>query len=110
MAMRSKYHNKKVFWNGEQFDSKRERDRYAELLLLQRARVITGLSRQVRFELIPNQKVNGELFRKVEYVADFTYWEDGNFVVEDCKGFKTDVYIIKKKLLLQRYGHVIRET
>lgn len=108
--MRSKYHNKKVIWNGEQFDSKRERDRYAELLLLQRARVINGLSRQVRFELIPNQKVNGELFRKVEYVADFTYWEDGNFVVEDCKGFKTDVYIIKKKLMLQRYGHVIRET
>lgn len=107
----NKYHNKKVEWHGEQFDSIKERDRYIELLLMQRARMINNLSRQVHFELTPNTHVNGEFIRKSEYVADFTYWDkDGHFVVEDCKGFKTDTYILKKKMLLYRYGYLIKET
>lgn len=48
--------------------------------------------------------------RKCTYVADFTYREDGEFIVEDYKGFKTEEYKIKKKLLLERYGYRIRET
>jgi hypothetical protein len=43
-------------------------------------------------------------------VADFTYMEDGKLVVEDCKGFKTDVYKIKKKLMLWVHGIRIKET
>jgi len=108
--MRNKYHNKKVIWRGEKFDSIKERDRYAELLLLQRARKITGLSRQVAFQLTQNHRVDGELIRESSYIADFTYWEDGKFVVEDCKGFRTDLYRLKKKMLLEKYGYLIRET
>lgn len=107
---KNKYHNKKTVWRGEKFDSLRERDRYAELLLLQRAGAISGLSRQVEFELTPNIRVEGKLYRKSVYVADFTYWENGKFIVEDCKGYRTDVYKLKKKLMLAKWGYLIRET
>lgn len=103
----NKYHNKKS--NG--FDSIRERKRYYELLLLERAGKIQRLKRQVRFELIPAQYKDGKCVeRRCDYVADFTYWQDNKFVVEDCKGFKTDVYKIKKKLMLWRYDIRIKET
>ena len=75
-------------------------------MLLERAGKISDLKRQVKFELIPKQQ--GE--RACNYVADFTYYEDGKYVVEDCKGYKDKVYRIKKKLLLWVHGHRIRET
>ena len=53
--MSTKYHSRKVVWNGIQFDSAKEARRYQELLLLKRAGVILDLERQVKFELIPAQ-------------------------------------------------------
>ena len=109
--MRSKYHNKKVEIDGEVFDSLKEASRWQELKLLERAGVIHGLSRQHRFELIPVQKKDGKVIeRPITYIADFCYVEDGKPVVEDCKGMRTDVYKIKKKLMLFVHGVEIRET
>lgn len=88
------------------FDSKKEFHRWCELNILQKAGKISGLSRQVSFELIPKQ--TGE--RAVNYVADFTYYEDGYFIVEDCKGYKTEVYKIKKKLMQYVHGIKIKEV
>ena len=106
-----KYHNKKIEVNGEKFDSTKEYSRWCELKMLEKAGEIIGLTRQQRYELIPSQKVDGKVVeRPVYYVADFCYIENGNPVVEDCKGIKTDVYIIKRKLMLYVYGIVIRET
>lgn len=86
------------------YDSKKEARRHRELLLLERANKITNLERQVKFELIPKQ--DGE--RACTYVADFVYTnvDTGERVVEDTKGFKTEVYRIKKKLML--WVHKIR--
>lgn len=94
------------------WDSRKEKRRGQELELLQRAGKIHDLQRQVRFTLIPAQYSNGKcLFRSTVYVADFTYrLEDETFIVEDCKGYKTDIYKIKKKLLYERYGYLINET
>ena len=107
-----KYHNFKVTVNGEKFDSRKEAGRYKELTLLQRAGKITDLNRQIRYLLIPAQyDENGVCIeRGVSYVADFVYKENGQLVVEDTKGLKTDVYIIKRKLMLHQYGIRIRET
>lgn len=103
----SKYGNKKI--GG--FDSRKEKKRYEELLLMQRAGVISGLDRQVRFELIPAQYADGKCVeRSCFYIADFTYWQNGKHIVEDCKGFKTDVYKIKRKLMLWRWNIRIKET
>lgn len=105
--MYSKYGNRR----SGGFDSQLERRRYNELLLLEKAGKISELRRQVKYELIPNQYKDGKcLYRKVTYVADFTYMEDGALVVEDSKGFKTPEYIIKKKLMYQIHGIIIKET
>lgn len=107
----SKYHSKKITVNGQTFDSQLEARRFRELLLLERAGAITGLQRQVKFELIPSQRIGGKVVeRACNYVADFTYIENGQKVVEDAKGYKTPEYRIKKKLLLWVHGIQIRET
>ena len=107
----SKYHNKKVCYNGIAFDSHKEAQRYSELLLLFRAGVITDLRLQVPFELIPAQRINGKIVEKsCKYIADFVYTENGNIVVEDTKGFRTKEYKIKKKLLLYVHGIQIKEV
>lgn len=92
--------------DGQKFDSVKEFHRWGCLRLLERAGRISDLKRQVSFELIPKQ--DGE--RACSYVADFVYYEDGKLVVEDCKGFKTDVYRMKKKLMLWVHGIHIKET
>ena len=43
-------------------------------------------------------------------MADFTYYENGEYVVEDCKGYRTDTYKLKKKLMLWVHGIRIKET
>jgi hypothetical protein len=115
-----KYRNKKTTVNGITFDSKKEAQRYMELMMLQKAGVIEHLRCQVEFELIPAQhelirkdgklKKGKLLERKCVYKADFVYFENGQIVVEDVKGMKTKDYIIKRKLMLQVHGVRIREV
>lgn len=113
-----KYGNQRtrVIFEGETyyFDSKHEAQRFRELLLLVRAKAITDLKRQVRYRLIPAQKdKHGKLLeRPCDYVADFVYIDTatGEPVVEDAKGFRTQAYIIKRKLMLERYGIRIKEV
>ena len=106
----SKYRNSKTVSNGMTFDSKKEAKRYQELLLLARSNEIDNLRTQVRFELIPSQKLEGKTVeRPVHYVADFVYYRDGQLVVEDTKGMKTRDYVIKRKLMLFREGIQIHE-
>jgi hypothetical protein len=110
----NKYRNKKFQLDGKTFDSQREARRYQELRLLLRAGVITDLQMQVPFELIPSQKICGKVVeRPVKYVADFVYTtEDGLQVVEDVKSPATHTpqYILKRKLMLYRYGIRVREV
>lgn len=106
----TKYNNRVVNRDGMTFDSVREYRRFCELALLERAGQITELQRQVKFELIPSQKIDGKVVeRACTYVADFVYTENGKKVVEDTKGFKTKDYIIKRKLMLHVHGIKIQE-
>ena len=111
--MQNKYHAKKVQYNGMTFDSKHELERWQELQILQRAGVIEQLKRQVKFDLIPAQKIGGKLVeRAAYYVADFTYLQNGRFVVEDAKSpaTRTPEYILKRKLLLWIHGIRVKEV
>lgn len=109
-SFRSKYHSKKTVVDGIEFDSKKEANRFCELRLLERVGKVTDLQRQVKFELIPSQRVDGKVVeRACSYVADFVYMQDGKKVVEDTKGFKTADYIIKRKLMLWVHGIQIKE-
>ena len=108
----NKYHNVKWELYGEKYDSQKECKRHQELKLLERAGEIKNLKRQVPFELIPNQYVDGKLVeRKCMYVADFCYEENGKLVVEDVKSdiTKTPLYKVKKKLMLKVHGIRIKE-
>lgn len=102
-AIESKYGNKKIVIDGEKFDSERESKRWKELLILQHIGEIKDLRRQVRFELQPSYKKNGKTIRAITYVADFTYFLNGKLVVEDSKGYRTEVYKLKKKLFEYKY-------
>ena len=105
----SKFGNRHVEIDGIRFDSGKEARRYSELKLLERAGQIKNLELQPRFLLQESFKRNGETHRKIEYVADFRYIEDGKQVVEDVKSVitkKHPVYALKKKLLFKKYPDI----
>lgn len=108
----SKYRNKKT----SGYDSKKEYNRAFELQMLERKGIISGLQKQVKFLLIPAQyqgsgKEKKCIERSCSYYADFVYWDkDGNMVVEDTKGLRTEVYKIKKKLMLSVHGIMVKEV
>lgn len=109
----TKYNNKKITVDGQKFDSKKEANRYKELKLMEKAGAIKDLRMQAKFTLIPAQRdeATGKVVeRECSYKADFVYEEDGKTVVEDVKGFRTKEYVIKRKLMLWRYGIRIREV
>ena len=110
----SKYGNQKTTLDGITFDSRKEANRWAELKLLERAGKITFLQRQVSFVLVPKQVRDGKMIeRPVVYKADFAYKDEtGRDVVEDVKSkaTKTQVYILKRKLMLWEYGIEVREV
>ena len=103
-----KYKSKKTIVDDIQFDSRLEAKRYTELKLLQKSGKIKELQLQPSFELIPSFKKNGKTFRKSTYKADFQYidTETGKTIVEDVKGFKTELYKLKKKLFEYKFEHL----
>ena len=120
----TKYHNRKTVFGGMEFDSKKEAERYAELKMLEKLGVIQHLERQKKYELIPSQELptpisektgaNKGYMKKIErgitYVADFVYVKDGQTIVEDVKGVRTEAYKIKRKLMLWVHGIQVIET
>lgn len=111
----SKYHNRVLITEDGKFDSVHEFSRWQELKLMQKAGEIYDLQRQVPFVLIPTQKdeLTGKVLeRECKYIADFVYrsCKNGRIVVEDAKGAKTEVYKLKKKIMLYRHGIRIREV
>lgn len=119
---KNKYHATKTAVDGIVFDSKKEARRYVELTALERAGEISDLRLQVKYELVPEQrepetigprggKRPGKRLEAARYyVADFVYTKSGETVVEDCKGVRTDVYKLKRALMLWKYGIKIHET
>lgn len=106
----SKYRNQKVTVDGETFDSKKEYGRWVQLQIMERAGAISDLKRQVKFELAPAVKIQGRQRPPLSYVADFVYEQNGQKVVEDSKGFKTEGYRIKRHLMAAVHGIEIKET
>jgi len=106
----SKYKNIKTT---DGFDSKKEKKRYLELEIMQKAGVIKCLAKQIPFELLATFKdKQGITERGIKYIADFVYYdnEKKSFVIEDVKSSftkKLPAYIIKKKLVKKFYPDYI---
>ena len=109
----SKYGNIKCEYEGIKFDSKAERKRYITLLLWQQSGVISDLELQVKYVLTASKKRDdNSTERASSYTCDFQYkcGETGKLIVEDVKGGKsTDLFIQKRKLMLEKYGITVRE-
>lgn len=101
-----KYRNQRTELLGKTFASKKEAQRYLQLLAMQHAGQISGLELQPVYLI----EIGGELICR--YIGDFRYIEDGQTFVEDVKSSatKTPVYRLKKKLLYALYGIEIREV
>ena len=104
----SKYRNVKTAVNDVQFDSVKESKHYLELMLMERAGLITDLELQPVFIL--QEKLAG--MRAIKYVADFR-WVDvatGKTHVKDSKGFQTAAFRIKAKLFKAKFPDLIFEV
>ena len=134
--MRNKQYRARNKYNARKsggFDSRKEERRFQELRLLERAGEIDNLRTQVKYVLIPAQREeSGEVFTRgrnkgqrkpgrvieheVSYYADFVYHDinTDREVVEDVKGCRDSeaykLYVVKRKLMLWRYGIRIREV
>lgn len=118
----SKYGAKKAEVDGIKFDSQGEAKRYKYLKELEVFGIIEDLQLQKKYILIPAQYEEGRITKRgtfkrgksiegaCSYYADFEYTYKGKRIVEDYKGVRLDVYIIKRKLMLWRYNIRIYET
>lgn len=106
-----KYKNRRCFEGDQAYRSELERDRHQELLLLERAGHIAGLTREVPFELAPGVVIQGRKRPPVRYFADFVYsTADGRIIVEDAKGMRTPSYKLKRHFMKHIHNIDILET
>ncbi|OJA82927.1 hypothetical protein BGV71_14245 [Burkholderia ubonensis] len=103
-----KYRNVRCEYDGIKFDSRRERDRWVELMRQRNAGEISNLERQVVFVLADPVVIDGRKRPALRYIADFVYERDGATVIEDVKGRITEGYRIKRHLMASR-GLMITE-
>lgn len=100
--------SKEIKLEGIIFTSKKEARRYDELKLLPRTKKISDLQLQKSFELQGSfkDKRTKKTIRSIVYICDFFYYDKTTetFVVEDVKGVKTDIYKLKKKLFIKKFG------
>lgn len=89
------------------FDSKKEFNRYRELLLLEKAGEVSDIQTQVKFTLY------GQKGSKIcTYKADFVYTQkDGTKIIEDTKSpiTCTPVFKLKWKMLEDMYQEEIKK-
>lgn len=87
--------------DGVTFQSKREANYYGQLQLAQKSGELLFFLRQVPFHLAGG----------VRYVCDFVeFWKSGEVRFVDTKGFKTSMYIAKKKMVEALYPITILEV
>jgi hypothetical protein len=109
-ARKSKFNAVGERYDGHYFQSKAELLRYQQLTDMKAKGLIDDLELQPNYAIvINNQKI-------CSYRADFRYkvidelGKTMRICVEDVKGWKTDVYTIKKKLVEAVYGITLCEV
>lgn len=109
---KSKYNNRKVTYQGLTFDSKKEFEYYLILKDKEKRELVFNIKRQVPLEIQPAfTDKSGVKHRAIIYKADFVYTDrvSGKVKYIDVKGFRTEVYKLKKKLLAYK-GIIIEEV
>jgi hypothetical protein len=107
---KSKFGNSRITVNGEKYRSKKEYNYHQLLLSRLKNGEISDLRREVPFILAPPVKIAGRTKPALRYFADFVWAEKGETIVCDCKGWRTDIYRIKRHLMATVHGITILET
>ncbi len=103
----SKHRNVKTVVDGITFASKLEAKRYGQLKQLADAGLIEDLRMQPEFVLMNGfRDRRGRAHRAVKYIADFAYVLDGELIVEDTKGRKTELFKLKEKMFMEKYPDI----
>ena len=100
----NKYNARRVTIDGVTYDSQAESRRGVELAMMEKGGAISGLRVHPRYLIVDRFVHEGHVIRASYYEADFEYIENGRRIVEDVKGVVTEVFGLKKKLFLLRYG------
>ena len=104
----NKYHNKKTIIDGFKFDSEMESHYYIYLKHLKEIGEVVAFELQPTFLLQEGFNTKeGKRIRCIEYTADFrVIYRDGHEEVIDVKGKMTEVFKLKKKMLLYKYRDI----
>ena len=97
----NKYKNKQTRIGDKVFASKKEANMYIILQSMQRKGEIEKLKLQPKFTLQEGFKnAKGKKHRPIRYYADFSFYDkkQKRFRVIDCKGYRTNVYKLKRKM------------
>ena len=105
----SKYKNKKIIWDGKEFDSIKERDYYLKLLDDKKLGKIDNFKWQFPLSFIFNDKKMFTL--TIDFLIVINY-KSSNFNYIDVKAFdkktgkyiRTAVFNLKKKLIESQYN------
>lgn len=105
-------------FDGIVFDSKWELETYK--LLKTHLPAYAHVHRQVEFLLQPKFKdAEGRSVREIKYASDFVITKDGNLLPDvvpagaliiDSKGHLTDIFKLKNKMFMYKYGAVIHQV
>lgn len=99
-----KFGNRIVVIDGEEFHSAGEARWFQNLKLIQRARAISDLKRQVPYDL---HGLDGSVVASI--VADAEWIDaDGETVTGEFKGHETPISRLKRKLFAAEYGREIK--
>ena len=105
----SKFGNIRTAYAGRMFSSKKEAAHAATLDLMRRAKDLKERVVHVEYQYPIPIKIG--MILVTTYVADFLVtFADGRKEVQDTKGFRTDIYKLKKKLVKAVHGIDIIEN
>jgi hypothetical protein len=108
---KSKYKNTSITIDNIRFASKKEAEYYLLLCNQLKNNKILNFERQVSFTLVPPLKKLSNRDRGINYIADFVVKHlDSSVEVIDVKGFKTDIYLLKRKLMCYIHDIIIKEV
>jgi len=106
---RSKLQSIECTVDGIKFQSRLEARRYTQLKQMEKAGLIHDLELQPKFLLQERFKdpYSGKVYQPIRYIGDFMYVDEtGQKIVEDTKGFATDLFRLKWKMVIQKYPEI----
>ena len=107
LSKRSKYRNRRTICGAQHsHQSSKEANRCDELHLMVKGGLISELQLKKRYPIV----IDG--MKICDYEDDFNYVDNKTktLIIEDCKGMKTRIYSLKKKLMLAVRGLTITES